>query len=105
MQNYPVGSKLFACCEIFHYIVLSSADFFFKSTFFSTNNLRNSIRVSNSLHPARPCRCFVGPDLCPNSFADGKICQWQNMSLTGKESLGGNHCPTKLVGPDKQTFE
>ena len=44
--------------------VLSSADFFSKSTFLK-NSFRNTIRVSNSLDPdqARP---FVGPDLGPN---------------------------------------
>ena len=44
--------------------VLSSADFFSKSTF-TKNYFRNMIRVSNSLDPdqARP---FVEPDLGPN---------------------------------------
>ena len=44
--------------------LLSSADFFSKSTF-SKNSFRNTIRVSNSLDPDQ-ARHFVGPDLGPN---------------------------------------
>ena len=41
-------------------VLLSSADFFSKSTF-SKTSFRNTIRVSNSLDPDS-----VGPDLVPN---------------------------------------
>ena len=44
--------------------VLSSADFFQKSTF-SKIYFRNTIRVSNSLDPDQTRR-FVGPNLGPN---------------------------------------
>ena len=48
---------------IFHDF-LSSADFFFKSTF-SKYSFRKTIRVSNSLEPDQ-ARRLVGPDLDPN---------------------------------------
>ena len=44
--------------------ILSSADFFSKSTF-SKNYFKNTIRVSDSLDPGQ-ARHFVGPDLDRN---------------------------------------
>ena len=48
---------------IFH-LLLSSADFFSKSTF-SKNSFMNNTRVSNSADPDQ-ARRYVGPDLGPN---------------------------------------
>ena len=44
--------------------LLSSADFFLKLTI-SKYSFRNTIGVSNSLHPDQD-QCSVGPDLGPN---------------------------------------
>ena len=55
--------QFFAPWEIFH-ALLSSTDFFSKSTF-SKKYFRNTIRVSNSLEPDQAPHS-VGPDLDPN---------------------------------------
>ena len=56
--------------------LLSSADFFSKSSF-SKSFLRNTFRVSNGLDPDQD-RLSVGPDLGPNCLqslsADDKSC-------------------------------
>ena len=48
--------------------ILSTADFFLKSTF-SKNSFRNTIRVSNSLDPDHTL-LFVGPGLGPTVCKD-----------------------------------
>ena len=48
------------------FFFLSSVDFF-KDQLFLKKSFRNTIRVSNSLHPDQ-ARHFVEPDLDPNCF-------------------------------------
>ena len=67
---------------VIFYVLLSSADFFSKLTFFK-HSFRNAIRVSNGLDPDQDQRS-VGPDLGPNclqrSSADDKSCRQRGKS-------------------------
>ena len=61
--NAKFEELVVSCCMMgnFACFLLSSADFFSKSSFLK-NSFRNTIRVSNSLNPDQ-ARRNVGPDL------------------------------------------
>ena len=76
VATYNFGSVYKHFCLLCHLLSLLT---FSKFTFFT----KNTIRVSSSLDPDQD-RCFVRPDLCPNSVqrlsADNKILHRQGKS-------------------------